>query len=84
MADEVTDASNREHFVLCLRWVSKSFEVSEELIGVDNISALTLVSATKDVLLRLNLSINKRRGQCYDGASSMVGIRIRCSHSPSE
>ena len=30
MADEVTDASNREQFVLCLRWVSKSFEVSED------------------------------------------------------
>ena len=39
MADEVTDASNCEQFVLCLRWVDKSFDVSEDLIGlysVDN------------------------------------------------
>ena len=45
MADEVTDSSNREQFVLCLRWVNESFEVSEDLIGlysVDNISFNTL------------------------------------------
>lgn len=55
MADEVTDASNHEQFVLCLRWVDKSFDVSEDLIGlcsVDDICASTLVSTIKDVLLR--------------------------------
>ena len=34
MADEVADASNREQFVLCLCWVDKSFDVSEDLIGL--------------------------------------------------
>ena len=29
----------------------------------------------KDVLLRLNLSITKARGQCYDGAAAMSGCR---------
>ena len=78
MADEVTDASNCEQFVLCLRWVDKSFDVSEDLIGlyrVDNICSSTLTSAIKDVLLCLNLRISNCRGQCYDGASNMVGIR---------
>ena len=78
MADEVTDSSNREQFVLCLRWVNESFEVSKDLIGlysVDNISSNTLHLTIKDVLLRLNLNVTNCRGQCYDGASNMVGIR---------
>ena len=29
----------------------------------------------RDVLLRLNLSVTKLRGQCYDGASAMAGLR---------
>ncbi len=34
-----------------------------------------LIAVIKDCLLRLNLSLNKVRGQCYDGASNMSGIR---------
>lgn len=30
----------------------------------------------KDILLRLNLSLTRIRGQCYDGATSMTGIRL--------
>ena len=29
----------------------------------------------KDVLLRMNLSLNKARGQYYDGAAAMAGCR---------
>ena len=61
---------------MCLRWVSDKFEVHEEFIGlhvVASIDANTLVSVIKDVLLRLNLSLNKVRGQCYDGACSNYG-----------
>lgn len=78
MADEVTDSSNREQFVLCFRSVSNSFEVSEDLIGlynVDDITSATLVSTIKDVLLCFTLSISNCRGQCYDGASNMAGIK---------
>ena len=78
MADETTDMSNREQVVVCLRWVSDKFEVHEEFIGlhvVASIDANTLVSVIKDVLLRLNLSLNKVRGQCYDGAATMAGLR---------
>ena len=39
------------------------------------IDANTLVSVIRDVLLRMNLSINKCRGQCFDGASVMTGIQ---------
>ena len=42
---------------------------------VENTEAQTLVNIILDVLTRLNLSIKKLRGQCYDGASSMSGPR---------
>ena len=34
MADEATDASNKEQFVICLRLVDHAFEVHEEVIGL--------------------------------------------------
>lgn len=40
----------------------------EEFIGLYEIPV-------KDTLLRLNLSFSKARGQCYDGASNMSGVR---------
>lgn len=44
---------------------------------VDSTDAGTLYQVIKDVLLRLNLSITKARGQCYDGAATMSGCRSR-------
>ena len=78
MADEVTDAANHEQFVLCLRWVDDDLNPHEEFIGlqcVPNIAADTLVAVIRDVLIRMNLSINNCRGQCYDGASNMIGAK---------
>ena len=75
MVDETTNVSNREQVVLCICWISENFEVHEDSIGlykVDKIDADTLI---KDVLLRLNLALTKIRGQCYDGAACMAGIR---------
>ena len=76
MADETTDTSNREQVVICIRWVDESLEVHEDFIGlhqVDMIDAKTLTAVIIDVLLRMNLSIRKCRGQCYDGAAAMSG-----------
>ena len=51
----------------------------EELVGlyaVDNITSKTLVNSLKDVLLiRMGLSVQNCRGQCYDGANNMVGSK---------
>ena len=38
-----------------------------------SIDAAMLVSVIKDVFLRMNISFDKLRGQCYDGASAMSG-----------
>ena len=46
----------------------------EEFSGLYNvplIDSATLVGMIKDVMIRVNFSINKIRGQCYDGASAM-------------
>ena len=78
MADEVTDSSNREQVVVCIRWLDEKLESHEDFIGlykVDDISADTIVTLLKDVILRFNLNIHRCRGQCYDGASNMSGRR---------
>lgn len=78
MCDECTDSSNREQLVICLRWVDELLNVNESFMGlyvVPNISADTIVSAVKDVLVRFNLGFSRCRGQCYDGASNMSGCR---------
>ena len=78
MADEVTDSSNREQVVVCLRRVDEDFEAHEEFIGlykVKETSADTITTALSDVLFRMDLSISNCRGQCYDGAINMSGVR---------
>ena len=78
MADETTDISNQEQLVVCMRWVDSELEVHEEFVGlhvVESIGADTLHRVLKDVLIRMNLSMVRMRGQCYDGASAMSGLR---------
>jgi len=80
MADKTIDVSNYEQVVVGFCWVSDTFEVHEEFIGlhvVESIDANTLVSVIKDVYLRLNLSLNKVRRRCYDGAATMAGLKSR-------
>ncbi len=45
------------------------------LYVTDSIAAAPLVQIIKDVLLRLNLELENCRGQCYDGAANMRGVR---------
>ena len=51
---EYTDISNKEQLTICVRWVDK--EAHEDFLGfynVPDIGAETIVSAIKDVLLKL-------------------------------
>ena len=76
MVNETTDISNKEQLVVCIWWVDKSLQPHEEFIGlyhVESTQSSTLVSTIHNVLQRVNISITKLRGQCYDGASSMSG-----------
>ena len=76
LADETTDMNNREQLVLCLRWINQKHNISEDFVGlylIDNTKSDTIAHAIKDVLIRLNISMSKCRGQTYVGASSMSG-----------
>lgn len=78
MADETTDVSNREQCVLVLRHVDDDLVAHEKFIGlykVDSIDSDTLTKTIEDCLLRMNLSLNNCRGQCYDGAGNMSGAK---------
>ena len=78
IADEATDVSGTEKLSVSLRWVDKSYKLHEDLLGVKelpNTKAITVYHEVKDVLLRCSLSITQCRGQAYDGASNMSGIR---------
>ena len=51
-------------------------EVHEDFLGfyrIPNIASDTVVSVIKDTFTRLQLSFQYCRGQCYDGASNMLG-----------
>ena len=76
-ADEVTDSSNKEQLIICLRWVDNHFDSHEEFIclhDVDDTTADTIVYYLKDTVLRMNLSLSKCRAQCYDWASNMKKV----------
>lgn len=76
ICDEYTDISNKEQLTFCLRWVDDLFDIHEDFLGfyeVQNIKSETIVSAITDILLRIQISLDNCRGQCYDGASNMLG-----------
>ncbi|XP_062585373.1 zinc finger MYM-type protein 1-like [Saccostrea cucullata] len=78
MVDETTDQSNREQVVIVIRHVDSNLDVHEEFIGlcmVPSIDAATLTNVILDALVRMNISLSKCRGQCYDGASNMSGAK---------
>ena len=78
LADECRDIANKEQLTICLRWVDDDLEPHENFIGfyeIPNINADTIFSAIQDCLIRMDLSLQNCRGQCDDGAGSMMGIR---------
>ena len=78
IADEASDISKNEHMCISIRWVNSRYEISEDplgLIQLPNTKAETLFGVVKDVLTRCSLPIAMCRGQAYDGASNMSGVR---------
>ena len=57
MANEVTDSSNREQIVVCLRWVDQHFEPHQEFVGLHVLNAVAsdmITAVLKNMLLRMN------------------------------
>ena len=78
IADNATDISGTEKLSLSIRWVSKSYEVYEDILGVKELpdtKAVTIYHEVNDILVRCTLSITQCRRQAFDGASNMSGIR---------
>ena len=40
MADKCTNVANKEQFAVCIRWVDKSLDSHEDVIGVYNIGTI--------------------------------------------
>ena len=67
--------SNKELLSMCFRWI-KDLRVHEDFVGyyeLPDIISDTIVTAIKDSLIRMQLSVNNLRTQAYDGASKMFG-----------
>lgn len=61
-----------------MRFVTENLEPEELFLGFNETSKTTgdtLFQLLKDVLMRFSLPVNKCRGQCYDSASNVSGIR---------
>ena len=78
LADEATDVSHQEQMCLSVRWIDEDLNVHEDGLGLFQLpdtKACTVFSAIKDILIRCTLPLCSIRGQAYDGASTMSGIR---------
>ena len=78
LADETTDSSNKTQLVVCLRYMTDDVRPQEDFIGLCHIErsdAATISQVIKDVLIRLDLPLDKCRAQCYDGCSTMAGSK---------
>lgn len=75
IADGTTDVHGREQLSVSVR-CAVNLEVHELFLGMYNLqstAANSIETALLDVLLRLNIPIDKLRGYSFDGASNMSG-----------
>ena len=78
LADEATDITHHEQMSLSVRWVDSTYQINEDTIGLFQLpdtKAKTIFTAIKDILLRCSLPLSLCRGQAFDGAKNMSGIR---------
>ena len=78
MCDEATDVKNVSQVVVCLHWIDENINAHNEFIGLKDMpstDADLIVRELKDALLRMRLKLEKCRGQCYDGCSTMSGAK---------
>ena len=78
LADEATDISYHEQLSLSIRWVDDDFTIHEDVLGLIQLpdtKSVTIFCAIKDVLIRCSLPLSQCRGQAFDGAANMSGIR---------
>uniref|UniRef100_A0AAV2M1N1 DUF4371 domain-containing protein n=1 Tax=Knipowitschia caucasica TaxID=637954 RepID=A0AAV2M1N1_KNICA len=75
-ADGTTDLSGKEQFSINVQFSDDNLDVQNFFLGFYNAPDTTaemLFLCIKDVLVRLNLPLEKLKGYCFDGASNMSG-----------
>ena len=78
LADEATDISRHEQMSLSIRWVDDEYAVHEDTLGLiqlPNTKSMTIFQAIKDILIRCSVPLSQCRGQAFDGAANMSGVR---------
>jgi len=78
MADETTDAANKEQLVIVYRWVDDEFVAHEEFVDLRDLKkadAQSIFHELSESMKDLHLDVHRMCGQCYDGASTMSGIK---------
>ena len=78
MVDECASVTNEEQLVISFRWVDEILEVHEDFVGLhplNDTKADTIVKVILDTIQRMGLKIENSRGQCYDGTSTMAGVK---------
>ena len=78
MAGECADVTNEEQLVIWFRWVDENLEVHEDFVGLHPLSdtkADTIVNIILDTIQRMGLKMENASRQCYDGASTMAGVK---------
>ena len=78
MVDECADVTNEEQLVIRLRWVNENLEVHEDFVGLHPLSdtiADTIVKVILDTIQRMGLKFENARGQRYDRALTMAGVK---------
>ena len=79
IADKATDVSTMEQMAMVLRFFDKEKGViREEFVGFSEVKRTTgeeLADAFLANLTQLGVVLNKMRGQGYDGAANMSGVR---------
>ena len=78
LADEATDISHHEQMSLSIRWVDDGYTIHEDTLGLIQLpdtKSRTIFDAIKDILIRCSLPLSQCRGQAFDGAANMSGIR---------
>ncbi|XP_078493200.1 zinc finger MYM-type protein 1-like [Ciona intestinalis] len=76
LVDETSDISSCEQVSICIRYCNSQFQSQEDFVGfyaTSKTDSFTLYNLVKDSLLRLGLSIDKLRGQGYDGGANVAG-----------
>ena len=80
MADECSDVANKEQLAIVIRYANEDDEICEDFVEFveceNEITGLALAEKIKSALQdKYSLDMINLRGQCYDGAGNLSGVR---------